>query len=92
MDKSFDIYERKIYDLMEMLGDIGGLAESLNILGAFLVVFFAHRMFIGSILRNIYQLRNADMPKANLQTIDRDFEEDNSPDVRGMRLKMPSRI
>ena len=39
---------------MALLGDIGGIAESLNILGAMFVVFFAHRMFISSILKNIY--------------------------------------
>ncbi len=74
-DNNYDIYERKIYDLMALLGDIGGLAESLNILGAFFVAFFAHRMFIGSILKHIYQLRNSSMPKTEGNTPSQAFSD-----------------
>jgi len=53
-DSNYDIYERKIYSILDLLGDIGGLAESIYIIGSILVSFVAHRFFISSILKNIY--------------------------------------
>lgn len=60
-DSQYNIYERKIYSIMDLLGDIGGLAESLYILGMLFVGFISHRLFISSILRRVYQVRRLDL-------------------------------
>lgn len=40
-DKLYDSYERKVDDILTLLGDIGGLSEALLGLGSFLVGFLA---------------------------------------------------
>jgi len=44
-DKKFKIYERKIYSILDMLGDIGGLLEAFHFLGIIFVGFFASKKF-----------------------------------------------
>ena len=46
-----------VYDILSMLGDLGGLKEALVIAGALLVSFFAQREFFSKIVRKIYQIR-----------------------------------
>jgi hypothetical protein len=50
-DPKFEVYERKIYSFLELLGDIGGLWQSLFIIGYVSVNFIAYRIFVASILR-----------------------------------------
>ena len=57
IDNNYDIYERKIYSVMELLGDIGGLQGSLYMIGLFVIGFFSRRLFISAIMKNIYQVR-----------------------------------
>jgi hypothetical protein len=39
-DRLFDKYERKVYDILTFLGDIGGLTEALISIGTLIVGFF----------------------------------------------------
>ena len=53
-DNHYDIYERKVYSILELLGDVGGLQQAVTIIGYLLVGFFTHRLFISSIMKHIY--------------------------------------
>ncbi|CDW90251.1 UNKNOWN [Stylonychia lemnae] len=56
-DNRYDIYARKVYSILELLGDIGGLQGSLLAIGFIFVGFISSRMFMSDIMRKIYQVR-----------------------------------
>jgi hypothetical protein len=56
-DKSSDEYTRKIYSLLDFLGDIGGFKETVIIFGQFVIGFVVERLFFAKIMKNIYQTR-----------------------------------
>jgi len=57
-DPKFEVYERKIYSVLELLGDIGGLWQSLFIIGYVGVNFIAYRIFVASLLKQIYHVKH----------------------------------
>jgi hypothetical protein len=40
MDFEYDIFERKVYSLLDLLGDIGGVSNSLTLIGVFIIGIF----------------------------------------------------
>jgi hypothetical protein len=40
MDYEYDVYERKVYSLMNLLSDIGGVSHSLTLIGLFIIAVF----------------------------------------------------
>ena len=51
LDSKYESYERQIYSFLELLGDVGGLQQSLFLAGFLLINFFSSRLFISSILK-----------------------------------------
>ena len=58
IDKVSDTYERKIFSLGELLGLAGGFYGSLLTLGSFFLSIFSDKLFIGAVLRRIYQIND----------------------------------
>jgi len=56
-DKFYDSYDRRVTDILTVLGDLGGLQDFLEIVGHILVGYVAKKMFISSIVRKIYHMR-----------------------------------
>ena len=56
LDPKSDVYERRVYSIGDLLGQMGGVYESLMIIGAMFVGIFSERLFISAILRKIYQI------------------------------------
>ncbi len=56
-DSKYNNFERKIYSLLDILGDIGGLYQSLYVLGFLSVNFLAYRIFVANLLKHIYQVK-----------------------------------
>ncbi|CDW87806.1 UNKNOWN [Stylonychia lemnae] len=56
-DMKYDLYSRKIYSLLEYLGDMGGLYRSLLSVGLIIVGQIIRRMFFSDIMHKIYQIR-----------------------------------
>lgn len=56
-DQRYNTYNRKVYSIMELLGDIGGLQQALVTIGFMFVTFFSRRIFISQIMREIYQTK-----------------------------------
>ncbi|CDW83128.1 UNKNOWN [Stylonychia lemnae] len=56
-DNRYDVYSRKIYSILELLGDIGGLYGALVGIGFVFVGFISSRMFLSDIMKKIYQVR-----------------------------------
>ncbi|TNV82700.1 hypothetical protein FGO68_gene10121 [Halteria grandinella] len=59
-DKQYDSYERKVIDVMVLMGDLGGLLEFFKLIGEICVGFIAQKMFMSSIVRKIYHIRKYD--------------------------------
>lgn len=56
-DKAYDTYERKVVDMLNILGDIGGLSNTLKTLGLFLVWYATNSIYTSKIVKKIYQIR-----------------------------------
>jgi hypothetical protein len=54
MDPKYFVYNRKVYSILEALGDVGGLYQMLFLIGLLIVSFFSKRLFVSSILKEIY--------------------------------------
>ena len=50
-------YERVIYSFFDMAGDVGGFGEFLHITFFILVGGFANRMFIASLIQDLFRVR-----------------------------------
>ena len=50
-------YERVIYSVFDMLGDIGGFGEAIYFGCLILVSFYANRMYFASVIRDIFKVR-----------------------------------
>ena len=50
----YNAYNRQVYNIMDLLGDIGGMYSSLFSIGLILIGFYNHRLFISAILKNLY--------------------------------------
>jgi hypothetical protein len=55
-DKNADKYERQIFSLAELLGQVGGFFGSLLTIGSIFIFIFSERLFFSSVLRKIYQI------------------------------------
>lgn len=56
-DKTYDNYERKVTDILTLLGDLGGLQEFFLLVGALIVGFITQKMFMASIIKKTYHIR-----------------------------------
>ena len=57
-DEDYDVYERRIYSFWDFLGQIGGLQQSLLIIGSFICILFTEKLYAASIIRRIYQIKD----------------------------------
>ena len=55
---AYSFYKRKIVDILLVLADVGGLKEFIKLCGSLLVNYIASRMFMGQIVKKVYQIRN----------------------------------
>jgi len=63
LDSRIDVYERTLRNSIDVLGDIGGLFEALNILIMLSVAYFVEKMFDHEINRKIYDYYNLNPEK-----------------------------
>ena len=56
-DKSFDTYDRKVTDILTLLGDVGGLNSFIFSVGVIVVGYLTRQMFFSSIVKKIYHSR-----------------------------------
>ena len=54
IDARYEVYERKVYNLLELLEETGGLKEALHVMGHLMVGFFCTRMFHMKIMHRLY--------------------------------------
>ena len=75
-------YSRRIYSVLDLFGDLGGFAEAMVILGSVFVTSIASRMFLASLIRDIYHVRvdtnktDIDLLRSKLSGNSKRFQED----------------
>ena len=55
-DPQYDIYTRKVYTYLTILGEVGGLQSSLFAIGSLLVAFFSRRLLYAQLIKRTYQV------------------------------------
>lgn len=53
-DKLYDSYERKVNDILTLMGDVGGLYGFLIGIGIVIVGFVSQKIFMSKIIKKIY--------------------------------------
>ena len=59
-DKSYDTYDRKVTDILTLLGDVGGLNAFIFSIGGILISYVIRKLFLGSIMKKVYHIRKYD--------------------------------
>ena len=57
MEAREDTYERTVFSIFDFTGLVGGVFEIFEITGSIIVGFFAQKLFMFSILSNLYQVQ-----------------------------------
>ena len=70
LDPEIEEVERQVYSIIKILAEIGGLFQSMFFIGIIIVGIFSTRLFVSSILRNIYQIDEITENCVKLQNID----------------------
>ena len=56
-DQRYYIYNRQVYSILNMLGDVGGLQQALYMIGLLFLSYFTKRLFISQLLKELYQTK-----------------------------------
>ncbi|CAI2363423.1 unnamed protein product [Moneuplotes crassus] len=64
-DPTVDSYERRVYSILDLFGQLGGFFEVLVIFGGALVHYFASQMYNYSLFSQLYCLNGADVHTTN---------------------------
>ncbi|CDW87303.1 UNKNOWN [Stylonychia lemnae] len=57
LDNHYDVYQRKIYSILELLAELGGLYRSLFTIGLLFIGLIAQKLFLIDIMHSTYQVR-----------------------------------
>ena len=60
MESREDTYERVVFSFFDLTGLVGGVFEILEVTGGIFVSFFAHKLFMFSMLSDLYQVQKID--------------------------------
>jgi hypothetical protein len=60
LSNRYDVYERNVYTIFDMLGQLGGVFEILFILGSYVVPFISRKMFYNSLISDLYYVEEED--------------------------------
>ena len=60
MEAREDTYERTVFSFFDLTGLVGGVFEILELAGGLFVSFFAHKLFMFSMLNDLYQVEKID--------------------------------
>ena len=56
-DQRYYIYNRQVYSILNMLGDVGGLQQALYMIGLLFLSYFTKRLFVSQLLKELYQTK-----------------------------------
>ena len=94
-DYNYQYYERSVFSLLDLTGNLGGVNEVLEITGGILVGFFADKLFFYSIISSLFQVetlsKNEIESESDKQRINRyfKFKDTKSSKERSETENMP---
>ena len=53
-DLDLTVIDRQVYSVLDLLGDVGGLAEALMYIGAFILAFLHYGKFDNMLISHLY--------------------------------------
>ena len=59
-NRDLNMFRRKVYGLLDFLGDIGGLAGSLSSIFAGLIIFFRYKAAINYVSNRLFLIKDGD--------------------------------
>ena len=62
-DSTSKSYERQVFGILDVFGNIGGVKEILEIAGALIVGLFSRKIFIFTLLSSLYQVDSSHIGK-----------------------------
>jgi hypothetical protein len=68
IDSKYYSYTRDVYTVLEFMGDIGGLQSALYSAGFFLIQFLTKRLFLSSLIKEMYHRELQDEESDNALT------------------------
>ena len=84
-------FERSVFSLLEVTGNIGGLYEIMKIIWGIIVSFFSGNIFFYSIISKLYQIKEPEIKQSNYLFITSNLENKETElkiiDVTAVRLK-----
>jgi len=57
-DTSEDLYERRVYSIMDLIGQLGGFFEMFLIIGGFFINSFREKAYLYSVFNKLYIMKN----------------------------------
>jgi len=66
-DSMHRIYSRSTYGVTDYLGDLGGLFDILMLFGVSLTSFITHKLWVGSMIRQFFQIQKYFMDETDLE-------------------------
>jgi hypothetical protein len=99
VDSTQNFYERKVYNVFDFTGQIGGLYEILAIFGSIFVAFFSEKILMLSLISDLYQVEDKrdtldfsplDRKHETLKVMPKNpqIEEKKTPDVSSRNKSM----
>ena len=74
--KDLNIIRRKVYGILDFLGDIGGLAGTLNALSAATIVIFQYKVVLNYISNLLYLIKDDSDVQKNKLRFDANYEDE----------------
>ena len=75
LDLNFVVIDRQVYSVLDWLGDIGGLVESLFFIGGIVLMVFNYTHFDFLINSHLFRIRSKDESNQNKSLINENFED-----------------
>jgi hypothetical protein len=95
IDPKQETYERVIFSIFDLTGQVGGLYEVFEVVGAFVIGYFTEKLFYYSMFKRIYHVK-ASIPERNCWEFDqiqkeKTFSKKGNSKVRA-KAKIPRKI
>jgi sugar phosphate permease len=52
IDRTYDEYEVKVFDILDLIGKLGGLFEIAEIIGRLIIGFYSQKLFYHLVINN----------------------------------------
>jgi hypothetical protein len=77
LDPQIDQYEREVFTILDLIGNIGGLLEVCQLGGVFIIGVFSEKLFYFSVINRLHHLEVDTINKSRKKHNDEQLEKHN---------------